>query len=70
MTLGKGLILAGLFLVVVGGLTVLAAKFGFRLFQLPGDIVWRGKNSVIYIPIATSILLSVVVTFILAMLRR
>ena len=70
MSLGKGLILAGLLLVVAGGLTVLASKFGFRPFHLPGDIVWRGKNSVIYIPIVTSILLSVVLTFILAMLRR
>lgn len=70
MSLGKGLILAGLLLVAAGGLTLLASKFGLRPFQLPGDIVWRGKNSVIYIPIATSILLSVVLTFILAMLRR
>lgn len=70
MGLGKGLIVVGLLLVAAGGLTLLASKAGLRPFHLPGDIVWRGKNSVVYVPIVTSILLSVGLTCILAILRR
>ncbi len=51
MGLGKGLMVAGVGLVVVGAAVMLASKLGLRLFQLPGDIVWRGKNGVICVPV-------------------
>ncbi len=70
MGLGKGLIVVGLLLVAAGMLTLLASKAGLRPFQLPGDIVWRGKNGVVYIPVVTSIILSILLSFILAMMRR
>ncbi|MCB1022055.1 MAG: DUF2905 domain-containing protein, partial [Acidobacteria bacterium] len=40
------------------------------LFQLPGDVVWRGKNTTVYFPIVTSILLSVLLTLILTLFTR
>lgn len=70
MGLGKGLIVAGVALVVVGAAVMLASKLGLRLFQLPGDIVWRSKNGVIYIPVVTSVLLSVIFSMLLFVLRR
>ncbi len=71
MNLGKLLIFAGLWLAALGLLVVAGEKFGLRLGRLPGDIVWKPtENSTIYLPIATSILLSVLVTLVLSFLNR
>jgi len=40
------------------------------LGRLPGDFVFRGKNVGFYFPLATSILLSVLLTFLFWVLRR
>jgi DUF2905 family protein len=55
---GRTLIFIGLALVVVGLLVSLGEKLPIRFGRLPGDIVVRGKNSVFYFPIVTSLLLS------------
>jgi hypothetical protein len=71
--MGKLLILAGVVLLIVGVLLALGPKLPFRLGRLPGDIVWEGRNTTVYFPIVTSILLSVVLTVILwliALFRR
>lgn len=58
--LGRTLVLFGVLLVVVGGAFMLAEKLG--LGRLPGDVVVERKNFKLYVPIATSILVSVVLT--------
>lgn len=71
--MGKLLILAGGALLVVGVLLTLGPKLPFRLGRLPGDIVWEGRNTTIYFPVVTSILLSLALTVILwlvTLLRR
>jgi hypothetical protein len=55
---GRTLIFIGLALVVLGLLVSLGEKLPIRFGRLPGDIVVRGKNSVFYFPIVTSLLLS------------
>ena len=55
---GRTLIFIGLALVVLGLLVSLGEKLPIRFGRLPGDIVMRGKNSVFYFPIVTSLLLS------------
>jgi hypothetical protein len=70
VSLGRILITAGLFLVVLGVIVVFGERLPVRLGRLPGDIVIRGKNSVFYFPLATSILLSVVVSFVMWLLNR
>jgi hypothetical protein len=65
---GKWLIAAGIFIVVVGVLVMLLGKVG--LFKLPGDLEFGSKNWRIYIPIASSILLSVILTLILWLISR
>ena len=64
--MGKLLILAGLVLVVVG----LAVHYGLPLGRLPGDVVVRRGNFTFYLPLATSVLVSVLLTLLLALLRR
>jgi len=68
--LGKVLVVVGGLLVVVGLVVILLGKSHLPLGRLPGDLVYRGKNSVFYFPLATSILLSVVLTIVLALISR
>ena len=67
---GKLLMLVGGFVVLVGLVVVLLGKTGLPLGRLPGDIVYRGKNTVFYFPLATSILLSVALSLALYVISR
>lgn len=64
--MGKLLIVAGLVLAAVGALV----HYGVPLGRLPGDILIRRGNFTLYVPLATGILVSVVLTVILSLLRR
>ena len=71
MNLGRWIVTLGLILVAVGLLVTAGEKLSFfRLGRLPGDIVYRGKNSVFYFPLATSVLLSVLLTLVFWLFRR
>jgi hypothetical protein len=71
VTLGRILVVAGLAIAVLGLLVMLGSKLGLpRLGRLPGDIVWRGKNTNFYFPIVTCIVLSVLLTLILSFFNR
>lgn len=68
--LGKLLLGLGVLLIVVGALLVLAARFGFPLGRLPGDISYRGKNVSVFIPLGTSVLISVFLSILLYLILR
>jgi len=68
--LGKLLIVLGALLLVAGVVLFLLGRTGLPLGRLPGDIVYRGKNTTFYFPLATSILLSVVLTVVLYVIGR
>ena len=71
MGVGRWILTLGLIAVGIGLLVMVAEKFSFfRLGRLPGDIVYRQKNFVIYIPLATSLLLSLVLTLVLWAIRK
>ncbi|HLV88429.1 MAG TPA: DUF2905 domain-containing protein [Candidatus Sulfotelmatobacter sp.] len=67
---GKMLMVVGAIVVVVGLVMVLLGRTGIPLGKLPGDIVYRGKNTTVYFPLVTSILLSVVLSIVLYLLGR
>jgi hypothetical protein len=67
---GKVLVFLGVILAVAGMAMVLLGRTGLPLGRLPGDIVYRGKNTTFYFPLATSLLLSVVLSFVLYMIGR
>jgi Protein of unknown function (DUF2905) len=67
--LGRLLILAGALLVVAGLVLTLAGKVPY-LGRLPGDIVYRKGGLTLYLPITTSILLSLLLTLLLMLFRR
>jgi Protein of unknown function (DUF2905) len=66
----KVLALLGVILAVAGMVMVLLGRTGLPLGRLPGDIVYRGKNTTLYFPLATSLLLSVVLSFVLYVIGR
>ncbi len=68
--LGRMLIFIGGMLLVVGIILVLAGKANLPIGRLPGDIVYRGKNTTFYFPLATSILLSVILSLVLYVVNR
>ncbi len=68
--LGKLLVAFGAILLVVGVVFLLVGRTNFPLGRLPGDIVYRGKNTTFYFPLATSILLSVVLSLVLWVIGR
>ncbi len=70
MGLGKMLIAVGVALVAAGLLFTFAGRLPFKLGRLPGDIYYHGKNTVIYIPLVTCILLSALFSLVLWVLRR
>lgn len=68
--LGKLLILLGAILLVAGIALTALGRLNFPLGRLPGDIVYRGKNSTFYFPLATSLLLSVLLSMVLYVVGR
>ncbi len=68
-TLGRGLVYVGLGLVLLGAL-VLGLGRVIDLGSLPGDLVYEGNNVRVYVPIATMIVLSVVLTLLLNLALR
>jgi hypothetical protein len=61
--IGKWLITAGVIIALVGIFMILLSKIG--LFKLPGDFYFGGKNWRIYFPIASCIIISLILTLIL-----
>ena len=62
---GKFFVFLGLMLLLLGALFLLLGRTNLPIGRLPGDILYRGKNTTFYFPLATSILISVVLSLVL-----
>jgi hypothetical protein len=67
---GRIIVILGISLIVIGGVVMLLGRAGLPLGRLPGDIVYKGKNTIFYFPLATSILLSVVLSIVMYLVGR
>ena len=67
--LGRTLLVVGGVLFIVGLLLTFGARIP-GLGRLPGDIVFRKGNFTFYFPLVTSLVLSLLLTAILAVFRR
>ncbi|MBA2847659.1 DUF2905 domain-containing protein [Thermosulfuriphilus ammonigenes] len=67
--LGKLLLLFGVILVVIGLILIFGAKIPY-IGRLPGDIYIKKDNFTFYFPLATSIIISIILTLILSLLNR
>jgi hypothetical protein len=68
--LGKLLIFLGAILALAGVVLVFAGRTNLPLGRLPGDIFYRGKNTTVYFPLATSLLLSIVLSIVFYVIAR
>jgi predicted MFS family arabinose efflux permease len=64
--MGKMLVAAGLIIAGIG----LAMLAGFPIGKLPGDLVIRRGSFTLYLPIMSSIVVSLALTVLLSLLRR
>jgi Protein of unknown function (DUF2905) len=68
--IGKLLLILGGILILLGVVIMLAGRLNLPIGRLPGDIVYRGKHTVFYFPLATSILLSILLSLIFYVISR
>jgi len=68
--LGKLLVLLGGAIVIVGLALVFFGRANFPLGRLPGDILYRGKNTTFYFPLTTSILVSLVLSVLMLLIKK
>jgi hypothetical protein len=66
---GRWIILAGISLIIIGGLIYLTGKLG-GISQIPGTLRFEGQNITCIIPLLASIVLSIVLTVLLNILAR
>jgi ribose/xylose/arabinose/galactoside ABC-type transport system permease subunit len=68
--MGKLLLLLGGVIAVMGAVLLFAGKFNLPIGRLPGDFTWRGRNTTVYFPFATSIVISIVLSLVLWLIQR
>jgi hypothetical protein len=68
--LGKLLLFLGGVIIVIGVVLLFAGRLHLPLGRLPGDFVYRGKNTVFYLPLGTSILLSIILSLVFWLVSR
>ena len=67
--LGKLLILLGVLIIVIGLLLLVGEKIPW-VGRLPGDIIIKRERFTFYFPIATSILISIILTLLFTLFRK
>lgn len=67
---GRFLIYGGLLLVAIGVLVLAAERISIPIGRLPGDIIWRGKNTTFYFPITTLIVINILLAGIAWLVRK
>jgi hypothetical protein len=70
MNPGRALIILGVFITLAGIFLTFGDKLPIRLGRLPGDIKVEGKDSVFYFPLATSLIVSVVLSLVMWLFNR
>lgn len=68
--IGRLLIYFGILLIVIGVVVLALGRFHVPLGRLPGDMTWRGRGWTVSFPLATSVLLSVLLTLIFWIINR
>lgn len=67
--IGRGLISVGAVILVIGVALLLAEKVPY-LGRLPGDLMWKKGNFSFYFPLATCLIVSLLVSLVLWLVRR
>lgn len=68
--MARSVLIAGLVITALGLVLLVAERASIPLGRLPGDFFWRGKNTTVYFPLATSLLASVVLSLLFWLFGR
>jgi hypothetical protein len=68
--LGKSLIIFGVVIAIVGAVLYFSGRANLPIGRLPGDITYSKGNFTFYAPLATSIVLSIILSLILYFVSR
>jgi hypothetical protein len=63
-------VIFGAILAAAGLVLILLSRTSLPIGRLPGDFLYRGKNTTVYFPLVTSLLFSVVLSLILYLISR
>jgi hypothetical protein len=69
-SLSRIFLIIGVIFIVLAGISYVSTRINIPLGKLPGDLVIQGKNITCILPLATSILLSIVLSVILTLISR
>jgi len=69
-SLGRTLIVMGAIIMALGLLVTFGGRLPLRIGRLPGDILIKGKHSMFYLPLATSLLWSLLLSLVLWLINR
>lgn len=67
---GKYFVFFGVVLLFIGGVLLVLGKAGIGIGKLPGDILIKKENFTFYFPLATCIIISVILTILLALFNK
>jgi hypothetical protein len=70
MVMGRLLIALGIALVIAGVVVLGLERAGLALGRLPGDFAWRGRNTQVWFPLGTCIVLSVLLSAVFYLLSK
>jgi hypothetical protein len=70
ISLGKLLLICGGVIFFLGLIVLLAGRLNLPLGRLPGDVLYRSKHTTFYFPLATSIVLSLLLSLIFYLIGR
>lgn len=70
VSLGKLLLIVGGVIFLLGLIVLLAGRLNLPLGRLPGDVLYRGKHTTFYFPLATSIVLSILLSLVFYLIGR
>lgn len=68
--IGKSIIFIGIVITIIGVILLFSDKLPFNLGKLPGDISYKKENFSFYFPITTSIIISIVLSFLFYLFGR
>jgi hypothetical protein len=68
--MGRILLGIGAGIALLGAVLIFAGRLGLPLRRLPGDIAYRGKNVSIFVPLGTSLLVSVILSLLLYLISH
>lgn len=69
-SIAKYLIFFGVVLLLLGSVFYFLGKLGIGIGKLPGDIIIQKENFTFYFPLATSIIISIILTIVLSLISK